>query len=145
MEELDLRQSMPSPMVRRAPGAQAVHAPKAKPDPRPMRLALGAGGLAALSALLSAIVMPARPAVVVTATDAQQATLDPTGTPITLQRPIQYVQLLPGQTAPPGAMVVDPSGPLPTAIVVTVPAPAQRQTAQKPIIIKTTQSGKVVP
>ena len=124
------------------------HVAKAKPDPRPMRLALGAGGLAAFSALLSAIVMPARPAVVTNVADAQPAdstAANATGTPITVQQPIQYIQLQAGQTAPPGAIVVDPSGPLPTAIVVTVPAPAQKQTAQKPIIIKTTQSGKKVP
>jgi hypothetical protein len=113
-----------------------------------MRLALGAGGLAAFSALLSAIVAPAGPAVVTTVVAQQPAdtsAAQATGTPITLQRPIQYIQLQPGQTAPPGAIVVDPSGPLPTAIVVTVPAPAQKQTAQKPIIIRTTQSGKVIP
>lgn len=124
------------------------HVAKAKPDPRPMRLALGAGGLAAFSALLSAIVMPARPAVVTTVADAQPAdstAANAIGTPITVQQQIQYIQLQAGQTAPPGAIVVDPSGPLPTAIVVTVPAPAQKQTAQKPIIIKTTQSGKKLP
>lgn len=117
-----------------------AHAAKAKPDARPMRIALGAGGLAAFSALLSAIVMPARPPVVAPAADTQQAAPVATGTPISMQRPVQYIQLQPGQTAPPGAVVVDPSGPLPTAIVITVPAPAQ-----KPIVVKTTQSGKVVP
>jgi hypothetical protein len=109
-----------------------------------MRFALGAGGLAAFSALLTAIVMPAKPPVVVTVVETQPSTPDTTGTPITLERPIQYIQLLPGQTAPPGATVVDPSGPRPTAIVVTVPAPAAPR-AQKPIIIRTTQSGKRLP
>jgi hypothetical protein len=105
-----------------------------------MRIALGSAGLAAFSALLTAIVMPAKPPVAVPTTDTQQAAPAAAGTPISVQRPVQYVQLQPGQTAPPGATVVDPSGPLPTAVVITVPAPAQ-----KPIVIRTTQSGKVIP
>ena len=144
MEDFETRGTQPSPLVRRAPTAPNAHPPKAKPDARPMRAALGAGGLAAFSAVLAAIILPATPPVIVPAVDPQlQAAPDTSGTPISLQRPIQYVQLLPGQTAPPGAVVVDPSGPRPTSVVVTVPAPAAK--AQKPIIIKTTQSGKVVP
>jgi multisubunit Na+/H+ antiporter MnhE subunit len=145
MEDFETRGIQPSPLVRRAPTASPnAHPPKAKPDARPMRLALGAGGLAAFSAVLAAIILPATPPVIVPAVDPQlQAAPDTSGTPISLQRPIQYVQLLPGQTAPPGAVVVDPSGPRPTSVVVTVPAPAAK--AQKPIIIKTTQSGKRVP
>ena len=115
---------------------------KAKPDARPMRMALGAGGIAAFSALVAAIVVPANPAVAVPVVQIEQPTADPTGTPITIQRPIQYVQLKPGETAPPGATVIDPSGPKPTAVVISVPAPAAKQ---KPIIIRTTQSGKVIP
>ena len=137
-----------------------------------MRMALGAGGIAAFSALIAAIVVPARPSVDVPqfdmgpqaadvqqpAADVQQPTPDPTGTPVTVQRPIQYIQLKPGQTAPPGATVIDSNVPQPSSIVVTAPAPVQN-TAQhpapkatvkpapkpKPIIIKTTQSGKVIP
>jgi hypothetical protein len=114
-----------------------------------MRVAFFAGGLAAVSALLAAIVNPAKPAVVTTVTGVQQqqqTTPLTTGTPISVQQPIQYIQLLPGQTAPPGAIVVDPSGPRPTSVVISVPAPAQKgAAAQKPIIIRTTQSGKVIP
>src|ERR1700690_2517332 len=133
------------PVARPAAGAGA-HPAKAKPDPRPMRVAFFAGGLAAVSALLTAIVIPAKPAVVTTVTDVQQQQTVPltTGTPISVQQPIQYIQLLPGQTAPPGAIVVDPSGPRPTSVVISVPAPAQKgAAAQKPIIIRTTPSGKV--
>jgi hypothetical protein len=134
------------PVARPAAGAGA-HPAKAKPDPRPMRIAFFAGGLAAVSALLTAIVIPAKPAVVTTVTNVQQQTVPlTTGTPISVQQPIQYIQLLPGQTAPPGAIVVDPSGPRPTSVVISVPAPAQKgAAAQKPIIIRTTQSGKVIP
>jgi hypothetical protein len=109
-----------------------------------MRLALGAGGLAAMSALAAAIVMPPRSAAQY-ANSAQQpaASVDSLAGPtaVQVQRPIQYVQLLPGQTAPPGAAVINGSAPTPITMTVTVPAPA----AQPPVVIKTTASGKVIP
>ena len=123
-------------------GPAPAHVVKARPDARPMRLALGAGAIATLSALATAIVLPPRPAI----QTIQQPALDPMGTPATvqLQRPIQYVQLLPGQTAPPGATVIPATAPPPITVVVNVPPPAQGA-APTPIIVKTTQSGKVVP
>jgi hypothetical protein len=136
--------------------AQAL-APKARPDARPMRMALGAGGIAALSALAAAIVLPPRSAapvsaVPVSATQGQQTqALDQASpTPIQVVRPIIYVQLSPGQTAPPGATVIPASAPTPITVVVNVPAPARPkaaagQAAATPVIIKTTQSGTVVP
>jgi hypothetical protein len=168
-----------------------------------MRIALGAGGLAALSALLTAIVMPpAKPMVQAPIANdpqygqgPQQPSGGPGSTPGSVQRPVQYVQLLPGETAPPGARVIDataaprtgtaatpaagkksasgaakapppaqkPGGgvtatappaaqpvpqpvpqatPQPVAVAATVAPPAPAPT---PIVIKTTQSGKVVP
>ena len=88
--------------------------PKAKPDARPMRMALGAGGIAAFSALAAAIVLPPQPAqpaqvVVITQSQPQATDPGPSATPLQVVRPIQYVQLLPGQTAPPGA-TVPPAG-----------------------------------
>ena len=127
-----------SPLIRRAPVPSAAHAPKIKPDARPMRIALGAAGLAAFSALVAAIVLPPRP-VVFPAAYAQQAAPAGAGTLINGQRPIQYIQLQPGQTAPPGAKVIDPSA-QPITGAAAVPPPAQ-----KPVIIKTNQSGKVIP
>jgi hypothetical protein len=133
---------MDDPFVRRAPAPAPAHAAKAKPDARPMRIALGAGGLAAMSALVTAIVMPPSPSVqapqFVSQPGAPASPAAP-GTPSTVQRPVQYIQLQPGETAPPGAKVIDPAAPKPITVVTTIPAPAQ-----KPIIIKTTQSGKVV-
>jgi hypothetical protein len=131
--------------------------PKAKPDARPMRMALGAGGIAAFSALAAAIVLPPQPpqpaqVVVITQPQPQVTDPGPSSTPLQVVRPIQYVQLLPGQTAPPGATVIGASAPTPVAVVVTVPAPAPKAAPPKvkvaaptPIIIKTTQSGKVIP
>jgi hypothetical protein len=133
-----------------------------------MRAALGIGGLAAMSALAAAIVAPPRPDSVVMAAPPAvdpngqvpqgQATANPpaTASPIQVQRQIQYVQLLPGQTPPPGATVIPATAPTPITVVVTVPGgggksggggtavskPAANPT---PIIIKTTQSGKVIP
>ena len=120
--------------------APPAHAAKAKPDARPMRLALGAGGLAAFSAIVTAIVIPPG-SMAGPAQSTSQATSDPAASPATVQvqRQVRYVQLLPGQTAPPGATVIDPAAPKPITVVTTVPAPAQ-----KPVIIKTTQSGTVV-
>ena len=122
------------------------HGPRSKPDARPMRLALGAGGIAVMSALATAIVLPPRPAPV-TAAGPQQQAVDPLATPASVQaqRQIQYVQLSPGQTAPPGATVIEANAPTPMTVVVTITAPPQTTTAQKPIIIKTSQSGKVKP
>ena len=174
------------PSLRTLPGAHApaAHAPKAKPDARPMRLALGAAGLAALSALATAIVLPPRlatqapVAILQQPTDAASPADSPTGTPLGSGRPVRYVQLLPGQTAPPGASVIPATVPTSGTLVVTVPAPGKKQAAQNPppkqagpqpvaqatpapqpvapapapkapaptpIIVKTTQSGKVVP
>lgn len=166
------------PSLRTLPGAHApaAHAPKAKPDARPMRLALGAGGLAAFSALATAIVLPPRPAIQAPVAVLQQPadTGSPgdssSGAPLGSGRPVRYVQLLPGQTAPPGAFVIPATVPTSGTLVVTVPAPGQKQAAQNPppkqvaqqpvaqatpapkpkpaptpIIVKTTQSGVVVP
>jgi hypothetical protein len=146
----------------------------AKPDARPMRVVLGVGGVAALSAIAAAIVAPPQPDAVViqpqtvvmpdpNAADAQAVVSQPTPDPTAAQvvRPIQYIQLQPGQTPPPGATVIPATAPTPITVVVSVPVsgggtgtgtrtsaggttpkPAPRPT---PIIIKTTQSGKVVP
>ena len=113
----------PSPRPRPIPtGGRPV---KTRPDANPMRLALGAAGLATLSALAGAIALPPKPTVYQPVTYGQQAV--PT---------VQYVQLQLGQTAPPGAMVISSS-----AQPVALAPPA----VQKPVIIRTTQSGKVLP
>jgi len=152
-----------------------------------MRMALGAGGLAALSALATAIVLPPRTVTQASVVALQQpndtaSAMDtPSGTPLASDRPVRYVQLLPGQTAPPGASVIPAPTPSSATMVVTVPAPGQKQATNNPpaknqpapnppaqqttpapppaqatptpppppkptpIIVKTTQSGKVVP
>lgn len=124
------------------PTPARAHPARSRPDARPMRLVIGAGGLAAFSALAAAIVLPPTPAPSATA-DTQQADVVPTGTPINVQRQVQYVQLQPGQTAPPGATVIDAAAPTPMTVVVTITAPPAP--ARKPRVVRTTQSGKVLP
>ncbi len=107
-----------------------------KPDAGPMRLALGVGGLATLSAITTAIVAPV-------AASGPRATSEAGGTmppAIAVQRPVVYVTLKPGETPPPGARTISPTAPKPITIVTTVQAPPQR-----PVIVRTTQSGKVIP
>ena len=113
-----------------------ARAPKARPDATPMRVAVGIGGLATLSGLVTAIfVVPSATPV----TDA--ATIAPASpATVTQQRPVVYVQLQPGQTAPPGAKVIDAKAPKPITVVTRVAAPAQ-----KTVVVHTTQSGTVVP
>lgn len=120
-------------------GPRSIHSPTdparratAKPDPTRLRFALAVGGLAALSALVTVIVGPPAPAAPAGTTVAS-ATL-------TRQRPIQYVQLAPGASAPPGAKVIDATAPKPITIVTQLPAPVQQT-----VVVRTTQSGKVLP
>jgi hypothetical protein len=120
---------------RSTPGPTSGRPAPPRPNPNRLRFALGTGGIAALSALLTAIVAPPSPA----------SPSSPLATPaapamVTQQRPIQYVQLAPGQAAPPGASVIDAKAPKPITIVTTVPAPAQQT-----VVVRTTQSGKVLP
>jgi len=99
-------------------GAHAATPPAArsKPDPRPARFVLGAAGVAAASALATAIVLPPRPAVDPNAVDQlSDATATDNLGPTTpaMQSAVIYVVLAPGQTAPPGAVVLDVVGPRP--------------------------------
>ena len=119
-----------------------AHTPKAKPDPRPMRLALIGGGVAALSALATVIVLPPQ-SITTTSVDAGQQAADPMATAITVSRQIRYVQLAPGETAPPGSKVIDKSAPTPKTVVVTITAPPAKAT-KKPVV-RTSQSGRVIP
>jgi len=105
-----------------------------------MRLALGAGFLAALSAIAGSIIAPPQPTIAQAAPDPAQAGANAGASPDAVVRPVVYVQLQPGQTAPAGAKVIDAAAPTPMTVVTVIPGPAQ-----KAAIVKTTQSGKVVP
>ena len=103
-------------------------APKNRPDPRPMRLAFGLAGVAALTAMATAMVSPAGPPAVLSAT-AQDASAANAATPTPQVIHIKRViTLQPGQTPPP------------QAIVTQLPAPKPRV-----VTIVTSQSGVVIP
>jgi hypothetical protein len=114
-------------LIGRAP-KPAAHAPRSTPDPWPMRFALGLGGVAALSALATAIVMPPSPP------EPDIAAVDPTDAPTAADTAgptptVRYIQLRPGETAPPGATVI----PAPTSsagtVVVSLTTTAPRKIA----------------
>lgn len=123
--------------------------PKARPDPGPMRFTLGLTGLIAATAMATSIIRPPMTAPVeapVIPTDAPPvATTQPQ--PLVVRHVTRYVQLKPGETAPPGATVVQKPDPSPRVVVVTVPAPTPRQAVAAPaprrvIVVTTRQSGK---
>ena len=113
------------------------HQVPVRPDPTRSRLALTGGGLAAMSALIAAIVVPPT-AATPPATGAAVETTTPS--PVAVPRPVRYVQLLPDQSPPPGATVIDATAPKPITVVTVVPAPARRT-----VVVRTTQSGRVLP
>jgi hypothetical protein len=120
---------------RSVPGPAGPRPTASRPNPTRLRFALGTGGIAALSALLTAIVAPP------SATSPSSAVAVPVAqATVTQQRPIQYVQLAAGQAAPAGATVIDAKAPKPITIVTTVPAPPQQT-----VVVRTTQSGKIIP
>ncbi|HEX2755807.1 MAG TPA: hypothetical protein VHM48_10105 [Candidatus Limnocylindrales bacterium] len=98
---------------------------KARPDPGPLRLAFGLTGMAAATALLSAFLVPA------TSADAGAGTTNlvtvADGPTPSVQHVTRYVQLQPGQTAPPHAVVNQAPTPKPRIVVVTT-----RQSGAKP-------------
>ena len=112
------------PPVGSAAAAERPRAvPRSRPDPRPIRIAIGMGALATASALVTALTAPAvGPAA---QTGSQVVAVDPTPA---VRHVIQYVQLKPGQTAPPQAMVKAAPTPKPRVVIVTT----TRQSGAKP-------------
>ena len=113
----------------RAPGRD-------KPDPRPARLMLGAGALAAVTVVGAGLVdfppaaaeEPASaPAIAGVAQDEQ------------VKRPVKYVRLKPGQKAPKGARVIKEAAPTPRVVVQRVVVPEARQSARS--VARSRQSG----
>jgi len=103
-------------------GRPAARQAPRRPDPTTARLAVAAGGIATISALLAAIASAAVPA----GTAAAAPTTGTAATPGSVQTIVKYVYVQPGQ--------VNPSTGL--ATVVTPPAPLQ---APAPVV--TRQSG----
>jgi hypothetical protein len=82
---------------------------KNKPDARPNRVIFGFAGLATASALATVIVVPPQPPANQPDNLAGLLATDPPLSPdgSVSPRPVTYVRLEPGQSAPPGALVVD--------------------------------------
>lgn len=87
--------------------------PRSKPDPRPMRVLLGFTGLAAASAIFTAVGLPPVATPVTTVTSVADTSVTP------VRHVIRYVQLKPGQIAPPNAAVQAAPQPTPRVVVVT--------------------------
>ena len=107
-----------------------------KPDPRPARLMLGAGALAALTVVgaglvdfPSAVAEEAPPALAKAGVTTTEKAL----------RPVQYVRLKPGQKAPKGARVIREAAPTPRVVVQRVVVPAPRKSGR--IVARSRQSG----
>jgi len=130
------RTARPAPESHPAPTEAApVHAARpapvarAKPDARPLRIAYGMGALAAATALVTALVSP--PPAGAAAGSATDVALTTVTLPAEPARPvkhvIQYVQLEPGQTAPPNATVKVVPTPKPRVVTITT-----KQSGAKP-------------
>jgi hypothetical protein len=108
-----------------------ARAPKAKPDPRPLRLMLGFAGVASASAFTVAMLPSVAPAQQAGTADALNA--DAVAAAAVVPQPsvlhvTKYVTLQPGQTAPPQSTVI--VQPTPTPIV------------KVQVVTRTRQSGK---
>ena len=91
---------------------------KPRPDPGPLRIALGLTGIATASALVTAFLGPAAG----TNAAAGVATTDTAGIPASVpsvRHVTRYVQLAPGQTPPPRAVVQQAPAPKPRVVTVT--------------------------
>ncbi len=93
---------------------------RARPDPTPLRLAAGFAGVAAASAMVSAMLAP----LPMSATAQEVVTAAP---PAPVVHVVRYVTLGPGQTAPPKAVVKQQPAPAPRTVIVTT-----RQSGNKP-------------
>jgi hypothetical protein len=108
----------PGPEVGPRPQPRPRPEARPRPDPNPMRLMAGFVGLASLSAIAAGLlpsVVPAASAGVVSTTTTVMAD----AAPLPAKHVTQYVQLKPGQTAPPQAAVVAAPKPTPRVVVVT--------------------------
>jgi len=111
---------------------------KQKPDARPMRLGLGAGAIAALSIMAAGLVrFPVDDPAAADTGHVDQSTAQVQN--VRVEKQVRYVQLKPGQKAPPGARVIEAAAPAPRVVVKTIQAAAP---AAKVTKTRTRQSGR---
>ena len=101
--------------------ARPASVARARPDPRPMRIAYGMSALAAATALVTALVFPPPAGAAAGSATAVAQTTDtlPAEPTQPVKHVIQYVQLKPGQTAPPNATVKVVPTPKPRVVTIT--------------------------
>ena len=144
----------PRPTLAAGPAAAAAPAaPRQRPDPRPMRLALGAGTIAAVSIMAAGLVRFPTPSGGAVAADPAAAadapvieTLATARPEVRIQHRTVYVHLRPGQHAPKGAKVIAGKVPPPRVVVTTLPGRAattrvRRAPQRVAVVTKTRQSG----
>ena len=103
-----------------APSARPRPEARPRPDPNPMRLMAGFVGLASLSAIATGLLPSLTSGVPAGATSgAVQTTIAADAGSLPVRHVTRYVQLKPGQTAPPQASVVAAPRPTPRVVVVT--------------------------
>jgi hypothetical protein len=140
----------PTALPRTASGPAAAGpgpaAARQRPDPRPMRLALGAGTLAAVSIMAAGLVrFPVATDDAIAAADGQAAGTLATARPeVIVRHRTRYVQLKPGQKAPRGAKVISGAVPTPRVVVTRIAArPATtRRVVTRRVVTRTRQSGR---
>lgn len=118
-------------------GGRGAPLPRRRPDPRPMRLALAAGGAAALSGLLAVIGGSALPTAAATPATATDPTAGGAGDVAPVQHIVRYVFLAPGQQ-PPSGTLAQPGVSQQGTVAVPVAPPKAQQAAPR---IRTSQSG----
>jgi hypothetical protein len=115
---------------------------RTRPDPRPARLMVGGGAVAALSLFVAGLARPPAVADMASGTDpADGAALvqrDAGGNTKQGSR-VRYIRLKPGQKPPAGARVIQEAAPPPRVVVRSVPAPTRRSIRVP--VARTRQSG----
>lgn len=97
------------------PRIPAPRPQRSRPDPKPMRVLLAAGGIASASAILTALLPSVAPRTVVDG----GLTAEVVAPAPSVQHVTRIVVLKPGQTAPPQASVIVQPTPTPRVRVVT--------------------------
>ena len=108
---------------------------RARPDPRPSRLTMAAGALAAVSVMAAGLVRIELPPV------ESKARVAARPAKVKVERRVRYIRLRPGQKAPPGARVIREAAPEPRVIIRHVAAPSTGVSSARRPIARTRQSG----
>ena len=118
------------------PRPSTPRAARSRPSAQPVRWALGATAIAALTVIGAGLVrfpVAADDPVASVPRDEKRAS------PATGERPVRYVRLKPGQKAPKGARVIREAAPTPRVVVRRVTSPAQQPSVRS--VTRTKQSG----